>query len=129
MRKLPLYTLTAAHLAFASLARADEPASMLAHVELVDSASKVRTEHAVFLVRDSAAAELDVQAHDRAATKMKLQLTTRGALAFQVEHTDADSSHFTARGEISPPPTDKKILVARIPHDGKPVDVLVQLTR
>jgi hypothetical protein len=129
MRRLPLYTLTAAHLAFAQPARAEEPQSMLAHVELVDESRKVRAEHAVFLVRDSGPAELDVLAQDHAATRMKLQLTTRGALSFQLEHVDADTSRYSARGEISPPPTDKKVLVARIPHDGKPIDVLVHLTR
>jgi hypothetical protein len=127
--KLPLYTLTAAHLALSTPARAEDFTSMLAHVELVDPASKTRTEHAVFLVRDSQASELDVEGENHASTRMKLRLSDRGALSFSLEHVAADKSRFSARGEIAPPPVDKSVLVARIPHDGKPIDVLVRLTR
>ncbi len=130
VRLLPLPVLL-----YASIAHADAPpAPMLAHVELVEG--KLSTDHAVFIAPDSGGGELDVDTPGQLVTKVKVRMIQRGASAPEIEfevvrtsiHKTSPQLSFGAKGQIAAPPPGKKVLVARVPHNGATVDILLSLT-
>jgi hypothetical protein len=129
MRRAP-FTLSAAFVALSSTPcfPAEVGAPALAHLEIVDGKTKI--DHAVFLSPDGEGA-LDVEGPVPALTQMKLRLIrardNQVELAFEVKHIGADKFSFSARGEVTPPPFGKKVLIAHVPEGSTSVDLYLTL--